>query len=251
MKIINCKSERDINKCLRQSRPFMANLMEYNDDIKPKQFECNEHIEFVLSGPNTKMVGERAFANCWELKRFDGLPEVIGPEAFTFCKSLTDFNFNTVNNLFPGSFAFSGLQQVELPANIQNVPPRCFQACLRLRNLNLNKVETIEEEAFQSSGIRVLDIPVSLSSIGKNAFEGCVYLTDIVCERFLPPKLTSSSFYGVSPHNVWVFSEQQLEYYLKDKHWSKFDGHFRLATPKILKQRMEEIRKQRDSLWLI
>lgn len=246
MKIINCKSDKDIKKCLRQSRPYMANLMEYNDDIKPKQFECAQELTFVLSGPNTKIVGERAFANCWELKRFDGLPEVIGPEAFVFCKSLVDFNFGTIRNLYPGAFAFSGLQSVELPANIENVPPRCFQACLRLRNLNLNKVETIEEEAFQSSGIKVLDIPVSLASIGKKAFEGCVRLTDIVCERFLPPKLTASSFYGCSVRNVWLFSEAQLEYYLKDKYWSKFDGHFRIATPKMLKQRMEEIRNSKD-----
>lgn len=248
MKIINCKNDRDIRKCLNMNRPYMANLMEYNDDIKPSMFEGAQDLTFVLSGPNTKMVGERAFANCWELKRFDGLPEVIGPEAFTFCKSLTDFNFGTIHNLFPSAFSFSGLQTVELPANIENVPPRCFQACLRLRNLNLNKVETIEEEAFQSSGIKVLDIPVSLASIGKKSFEGCVRLTDIVCERFLPPKLTSSSFYGCSVQNVWLFSEAQLEYYLKDRYWSKFDGHFRIATPKMLKQRMEEIRNSKDVL---
>ena len=251
MKIINCKNERDINKCLRQNRPYMANLMDFNDNIKPRLFEGSSKLHFVLSGPQTETIGERAFANCWELERFDGLPKIIGPGAFTFCKSLKDFNFTTINNLCPDAFSYSGLQQIDLPQNIENIPPRCFQACLKLRNLNLNKVETIEEEAFQSSGIKVLDIPVSLATIGKNAFEGCIYLSDIVCERFLPPKLFASSFYGCSIRNVWVFSEAQLECYLKDRYWSKFDGCFKIGTPKILKQRMQEIRNQKDLLWHI
>ena len=251
MKIINCKNERDIKKCLKQNRPYMANLMNYKMNIKPQLFNGAEHLHFVLAGPSIETIGERAFANCWALERFDGLPKVIGPAAFTFCESLKDFNFTTISNLYPDAFSYSGLQQIEFPPNIKNIPPRCFQACLKLRNLNLNKVETIEEEAFQSSGIKVLDIPVSLSTIGKNAFEGCIYLSDIVCERFLPPKLFASSFYGCSIRNVWVFSEAQLEYYLKDRYWSKFDGRFRIGTPKILKQRMGEIRNQKDLLWHI
>ena len=249
MKIINCKNERDIKKCLKQNRPYMANLMNYKMNIKPQLFNGAEHLHFVLAGPSIETIGERAFANCWALERFDGLPKVIGPAAFTFCESLKDFNFTTISNLYPDAFSYSGLQQIEFPPNIKNIPPRCFQACLKLRNLNLNKVETIEEEAFQSSGIKVLDVPVSLETIGKKAFEGCIRLTDIVCERFFPPKMAASSFYGCSIKNVWVFSEAQLEYYLKDRYWSKFDGCFKIGTPKILKQRMQDIRNQKDSLW--
>lgn len=251
MKIINCKNERDIKKCLKQNSPYMANLMNYKMNIKPQLFNGAEHLHFVLAGPSIETIGERAFANCWALERFDGLPKVIGTAAFTFCESLKDFNFTTISNLYPDAFSYSGLQQIELPPNIKNIPPRCFQACLKLRNLNLNKVETIEEEAFQSSGIKVLDVPVSLETIGKKAFEGCIRLTDIVCERFFPPKMSASSFYGCSIKTVWVFSEAQLEYYLKDRYWSKFDGCFKIGTPKILKQRMQEIRNQKDSLWPI
>ena len=249
MKIINCKNERDIKKCLKQNRPYMANLMNYKMNIKPQLFNGAEHLHFVLAGPSIETIGERAFANCCALERFDGLPKVIGTAAFTFCESLKDFNFTTISNLYPDAFSYSGLQQIEFPPNIKNIPPRCFQACLKLRNLNLNKVETIEEEAFQSSGIKVLDVPVSLETIGKKAFEGCIRLTDIVCERFFPPKMSASSFYGCSIKNVWVFSEAQLECYLKDRYWSKFDGCFKIGTPKILKQRMQEIRNQKDSLW--
>lgn len=227
----------------------MANLMNYKMNIKPQLFNGAEYLHFVLAGPSIETIGERAFANCWALERFDGLPKVIGTAAFTFCESLKDFNFTTISNLYPDAFSYSGLQQIEFPPNIKNIPPRCFQACLKLRNLNLNKVETIEEEAFQSSGIKVLDVPVSLETIGKKAFEGCIRLTDIVCERFFPPKMSASSFYGCSIKTVWVFSEAQLEYYLKDRYWSKFDGCFKIGTPKILKQRMEEIRNQKDLLW--
>ena len=249
MKIINCKNERDIKKCLKQNRPYMANLMNYKMNIKPQLFNGAEYLHFVLAGPSIETIGERAFANCWALERFDGLPKVIGTAAFTFCESLKDFNFTTISNLYPDAFSYSGLQQIEFPPNIKNIPPRCFQACLKLRNLNLNKVETIEEEAFQSSGIKVLDVPVSLETIGKKAFEGCIRLTDIVCERFFPPKMSASSFYGCSIKTVWVFSEAQLEYYLKDRYWSKFEGCFKIGTPKILKQRMQEIRNQKDLLW--
>lgn len=118
-----------------------------------------------------------------------------------------------------------------------------------LRNLNLNKVETIEDEAFQSSGLKVLDVNVNLEHIGKKAFEGCIYLSDIICERIIPPKIEASSFYGTFIKNVWVFSEMQLELYLKNRNWSKFSGHYKLATPKVLKERMQEIRENKDSLW--
>lgn len=251
MKIINCKSDRDLKKCLRQKKPYMANLMEYNSDIKPCLFECSDSLNYVLSGPQTKIIGERAFANCWELKRFDGLPEVVDKEAFTFCESLKDFNFSTIHNLSPSAFSFSGLQQIEFPPHIKNIPQRCFQACLKLRNLNLNQIENIEEEAFQSSGLRVLNIPVSLENIEKKAFEGCVYLSDIICERFLPPKISASTFYSCSLKNIWVFSEAQLKEYLKDRYWSRFSGLYKIAKPKVLKQRMEEIRLHKDSLWSV
>lgn len=251
MKIINFKSEKDVKKCAKSKVPFMANLMLYRNDIKPNMFEGVEHITFVLSSSDTKIVGKRAFANCWELQRFDGLPEVIDEEAFTFCKSLKDFNFSTIHNLSPSAFSFSGLQQIELPPHIKNIPEKCFQACLKLRNLNLNQIEHIEDEAFQSSGLRVLNIPISLEYIGQKSFEGCVYLSDIVCERFIPPRIHSSTFYSCSLKNIWVFSEAQLNEYLKDRYWSRFSGLYRIAKPKVLKQRMEEIRLHKDSLWSV
>lgn len=245
LNIINVKNDNCIKKCLRQKRPYIAYMMEYCD-IKPNQFEGSQNLQSVLSGIYSNVVGERAFANCWNLQRYDGIPQVIGKEAFLGCKSLTSFNFTSVRNLSDGAFAFSGLQSVDLPFNIQNIPPRCFQATLNLRNLNLNKVETIEEEAFQSSGIKILDINVNLENIGKKAFEGCSYLTDIICERIIPPKIEASTFYGTFVKNVWVFSEMQMNLYLKNKYWSKFSGHFKLATAKSLKERIKEIREDKD-----
>lgn len=248
IKVIDIKSDRDAEKCRRQRCSYLAYLMSYGD-IKEAQFEGDENLRVVLSGTSTKVIGKRGFANCWNLLRFDGLPEVIDEEAFLGCKSMSNFNFSTLRNLSKGAFAFTGLKAVDMPFNIQNIPERCFQATLHLRNLNLNKVETIEDEAFQSSGLKVLDINVNLGSIGKKVFEGCTYLSDIICERIIPPKIESSTFYGTFVKNVWVFSEDQLKYYLKDRYWSKFSGKFKHATPKILKERMKEIREEKDDIY--
>lgn len=252
IKIFEIKNKKDIAKAQKIKKPFMVYANSYEGELEEFSFEGNEFIKMFLGGPYTKVVGQRAFANCWNLQRFDALVEVLDKESFIGCKSLTDFNFSTLRNLSEGCFAFSGLKSIDMPFNIQNIPPRCFQATLGLRNLNLNKVENVEEEAFQSSGIKVLDINVNLEHIGKKAFEGCSYLSDIVCERIIPPKIEASSFYGTFVKNVWVFSEAQLDFYLKNRYWSKFSGHYKLATPKVLKERMQEIRSHKDdifSLW--
>lgn len=249
IKIFEIKNKKDLLKAQKIKKPFLAYAINCQDDIESFAFEANEYVKMFLGGRDIKTVGQRAFANCINLQRFDALTEVLDKEAFANCSQLTDFNLSTLRNLSEGCFAFSGLKSIDLPFNIQDIPPRCFQATLDLRNLNLNKVEVIEEEAFQSSGLKVLDVNVNLNRIGKKAFEGCTYLSDIICERIIPPKIEASTFYGTFVKNVWVFSEMQLELYLKDKYWSRFSGHYKLATPKILKERMQEIRDHKDDFF--
>lgn len=236
-KIIKIKNDRDIKKWAAVDEVlYLAEMMSYEQDIQPKAFEGSQGLSYVVCGEKTRIIGERAFANCRNLLRFDGMPQVIAKEAFSFCSSLKSFNFLTISALSPSSFAYSGLQTVEVPIKIKNIPSECFAGCIDLRNVNLNEVETIEENAFQTSGLNYIKIQNALECIGKKAFEGCMSLSDIFVERILPPKIYSSSFYGCPIRNIYFYSDIQYDLFIRDKNWSKYQDNFRIISPKNAKE---------------
>lgn len=245
-KVVKIKNDRDIKKWSRVDEVlYLAEMMDYEQDIQPNTFERCQGITNVICGDKTKIIGERAFANCKNLIRFDGMPQIVAKEAFTFCSSLKSFNFSTLSALSPAAFSYSGLESANIPAKIKNIPSECFAGCINLRNVNLNEVETIESDAFQMTGLKYIKIQNALEVIGKKSFEGCMTLADIFVERILPPKIYSSSFYGCPIHNVYFYSEIQYNLFLRDENWSKYQDYFKIISPKDAKSIMNELNSQR------
>lgn len=238
------KTVKDCKKLQNISYPFILNMINYNGDIIPELFAGNENLQFVICNGKQKIVGNRAFANCTSLVRFDSVSEVIGKQSFAFCKDLKDFNFLKVNSLSESSFEFSGLESISLSDKIERIPKACFRGCLKLKQLYLNNVESIEDDAFTSCSIQILDLTRSIKFIGKNSFEADIKLSDIICEPLNPPKIYSSTFYGSSLKNIWFFNEEQMKNYSKNKNWSKYQNLFKLGNSEIIKNRIIEIAEE-------
>jgi hypothetical protein len=242
-KTIKIEKEKDIKKCRKIDDVFyVAEMMGYDGNIMPRSFEGSVGLSCVICGEQTKIIGERAFANCKNLIRFDGFPEIIAKEAFSFCSRLKNFNFSNVANLSESSFAYSGLETIDIPSNIKNIPSNCFAGCLNLKSINLNEVEQIEDEAFQTSSLRYIKIQNPLETIGKKAFEGSMLLTDIFVERILPPKIFSSTFYGCPIRNIYFYSDVQVDFFIRDKNWSKYQDYFKVISPKDAKVLINNLR---------
>lgn len=239
-------SIKDADKINKQKYPFVLNMINYNGEIIPSLFEGNDQLTFVICNSKHKIVGDRSFANCLSLSRFDSTAEFIGKQSFAFCKELKDFNFLKVNSLSEGSFEFSGLESISLSEYIERIPKNCFQGCLHLKKLYLNNVENLEEGSFSSCNLQVLNLTRNIKYIGKNAFEANIRMSDIICEPEFPPKIYASSFYGCSIKNIWFFSENQMNNYLKDKTWSKYKEYFKLGTSETLKERIKEITEENN-----
>ena len=245
LKEINIRKSADSHKSVNQDLLHCISFRDYeNDFIKPQAFENSDNLVIVTDCGDVKSIGDRAFASCSRLERFDGVPYSIGVEAFKFCSSLKDFNFNSVKQLSAGAFEFSGLEKANFSDVIQFIPCRCFANCLHFTSANLNKVESIEEGAFSMTGLKIIELPYYLQKIGPSAFESCFMLTDIVCIGPLPPKLSNKAFANTPIQNIWFLSEDIRQRYLKNHQWSKWSSKMKLTSVKDLSERFNEVNKK-------
>lgn len=232
LKIKNIYKAKDLLHLPKRS--YFLNMVNYEGDILPEQFQFDNNLEFIALSSQSKIIGRRAFASCTQLSRIDCTSKVVSDHAFAFCKCLKEFNFLQTMKIEEGAFEYTGLREVSFSNALTIVPKSCFNDCLDLKLLNLNNVEEIEEEAFSCTSIPVLNMPRSLRVIGKKAFYGSFFLTDIICERMEPPRIASTAFIGCPLTNVWVFSDAQADLYKKSPSWRKYVNLIKVTTTKDL-----------------
>lgn len=126
----------------------------------------------------TKIIEERAFADCKNLKKItipDSVTE-IGPSAFSNCENLTE---------------------IELPKNLKKIGYRAFGNCKRLKRLIIPEgVETIDWAAFAGcENIEEIVIPDSVTCLSKQLFLGCKKLKKVTLPSHID-SLPDSLFSG-------------------------------------------------------
>lgn len=118
------------------------------------------------------------------------------------CASLSIFDFSGVESIDDGAFAESGLQEVNLPHNIQevgelafreckllktfhwnaqikNIPQYCFYNCLSLSTFDFSSVESIHEGAFAGSRLQEANLFHNIQKVEPFAFQDCKSLVKV------------------------------------------------------------------------
>lgn len=174
-------------------------------EIAPWSFDRNKSLRSVSVPGTVKRIGERAFADCVNLKTVlleEGL-ETIGGNAFTGCSSLTELTLpDSIRELDGWAFYhFTGLQTpaynrsktilycypctaqekvFKVPTGIKRINPAAFIGNPYLEEVILPEgLEVLERRTFMDCGLKSITIPATVKRIESGAFYGCKALKEI------------------------------------------------------------------------
>lgn len=145
---------------------------------------CDKNVEHVEIPYGVRVIGERAFAGCHNL-RVVMLPSSlrkISAKGFYDCKALEKVELPSgLCELGEEAFAFTALTGITIPGHVDTVGEKCF---LSNRNLSevtlLPGVKTIGKHAFENcSNLTKLVLPQSLKEIEEGAFSSCTALAQL------------------------------------------------------------------------
>ena len=109
--------------------------------------------------------------------------KVIGNNAFSECRSLTNINIpNSVTNIGDGAFAGCKLlTKIDIPDSVTNIGDKAFLRCTLLIKINIpDSVTNIGDKVFgYCTLLTKINIPDSVTNIGNDAFYGCISLASI------------------------------------------------------------------------
>ena len=168
---------------------------------------CDQLISADLG--NVTEIGEYAFRHCGSLQSVthNNKLEAIGEYAFAYCNQLSSFEFpETLKAIGDYAFTVCGLEEVHVPASVDEIPTSAFLNCVSLRKVTLDGVKYIGEDAFSHcsrltevvlpdsltvigrsafsySGITEITLPRNLLCIGNGAFSNCSKLTNVCVLR--------------------------------------------------------------------
>lgn len=167
--------------------------------------ECfkNSNIENVTLPSSIDSIFTRAFYGCSNLKNINlSNVQLIGPEAFTNCPSLTDnIDLSSVNRVDNKGLAGTYFKTIDLPA-CESVGDSAFESCIA-QEITLNKATDLGDNAFKNcSNLETLYIPMATSL---DRCDGCTNLQTI----FAP--MLESIIAGI-PNNTTIYCTRFLSH---------------------------------------
>ena len=164
---------------------------ELGDSISNEAFFNCKNLTSIFIPENYRVIGEKAFAQCSELKQIDiGTEgntqiELIGKQAFYQCPNVKYVYFGElVNELTFGEECFyegKAMNHITIPEGTVAIGDRAFYDLENLAAVRLPEtLKTIGNESFcQCHKIEQIVIPKNVESIGKAAFVQCTELKHI------------------------------------------------------------------------
>ena len=110
------------------------------------------------------------------------IPDTIGELPVTEIKrvafyesSITDIKIGkNIKEIGPDAFSYSkSLKAVHWNTQAKNIPRCCFFNCTSLSKFDFSSVESIDESAFSGSGLKEVDLPHNIQKVRKDAFCDC------------------------------------------------------------------------------
>lgn len=182
-----------------------AVIPEGTTEIANWTYDRNKLLRCVSVPGTVKQIGDRAFADCVNLKTVlleEGI-ETIGRNAFTGCSSLTELTLpDSIRELDGWAFYhFTGLQEpaynrsktilycypctaqekvFKVPEGIRRINPAAFIDNPHLEEVILPEgLEVLERRAFMDCGLKRITIPETVKRIESGAFYGCKSLKEV------------------------------------------------------------------------
>ena len=199
----NCKCDAIPANCFSEC----SNLTSFNfagiKKIGPYAFWASG-LQEVRLPKKIECIFERAFYACSELQfvEWNCKCNEISDYCFCKCTKLKQFDFSGIERIGKHAFEESGLQEVNLPENInvvlvgafekcgelqsvtwshkcELIPANCFADCLKLTKFNFANAKKIEQYAFSNSGLQEVRLQKNIESISNKAFCGCSELHSV------------------------------------------------------------------------
>ena len=163
----------------------------------------DETITNCVINENTKVINDRAFADCTNLKEIiiPNSVTIIGAYAFYRCNKLISISLS--NNLtYIKNNAFlecSSLREIIIPDSVTKIEKMAFYNCTSLQTIKLsNNLTSIEDTTFFGcSSLEKIIIPDNVTKIGSGVFYNCSNLKSVVLSTNLK-ELGDNSFNNCS-----------------------------------------------------
>ena len=164
-----------------------------------------KNIEILECGTFSRCNGLRSVT--WNCKW-----DVIPADCFYECTNLKQFDFSGIEKIGKHAFEGSGLQEVNLPENInvvlvgafercgelqsatwshkcELIPSNCFEGCLKLTKFNFANAKRIGQSAFRNSGLQEVRLAKNIKNVYDSAFYECRKLQFVEwnCQRDVIP----------------------------------------------------------------
>ena len=106
---------------------------------------------------------------------------------------------STLTLIGGSAFERSGLQSIEIPANVETIGENAFQGCTALTAVTFekdSKLKLIDNRAFSDCSLTCVEIPANVETIGEHVFQRCDALTTVTFEQNSKLKIINSyTFY--------------------------------------------------------
>ena len=159
--------------------------------------------------PDTvKKIGDLAFYYSSNLEevRFSENLETIGNQAFANCRKLRSVTLpDSVTQMGPGVFRYSGVEEIKLSANLKAIPMEAFVGCSSLRSITIPaSVESVGYYAFEyCRSLSKATVEDGVKELSDNAFVGCSSLKEIT----VPKSVTTIGKYAIGYSENGTYDE--------------------------------------------
>lgn len=211
------KSSKEIRVPERIGKNIVTAIGEYAlspgaSRILTMQVMFRRTITKVILPDSIRVIGNGAFADCWEMSELKIPPNVaeIGERAFFGCRNVSEFTVpKTVKTIGNSAFAScESFASIELPEGITEIGEYTFGNCSNLRYVSIPaSVEKIGRWAFiRCKALEEVIVPEGVVEIDENVFSNCPKLKTVTLPRSVK-KIKNRTDSGHKPQTIFFESE--------------------------------------------